>query len=176
MIIRLQKSQYLDTLWKNGAGLTLQIAIFPTDSSVAANNFLWRISSATVNSKNNFSQFSGYERILMVLSGDGLILNGSPLLPYEPLEFSGDQLIKCSLMNELPVIDLGIIYNKFKFLAQMKVIDVEPNASIRLGIGVHFLFFNELEGYRADIDIECVHYLENKTAQKVILISLNTIP
>lgn len=175
MIISLQKSQYLDTLWKNGAGQTKQIAIFPTNSSIAGNNFLWRISSATVNSKNNFSQFIGYERILVVLSGDGLILNGTPLLPYEPLEFSGDLPIECSLMNELPVIDLGVIYNKFKFTAQMEVIDLEANASIHLGIGVHFIFFNDLGGYRADIDIECDHLLENKCAQKAILISLNTI-
>lgn len=175
MITRLQKSHYLDSSWKNGAGQTKQIAIYPTDSTVAANNFLWRISSATVNNKNSFSQFSGYERILLVLSGEGLILNGTPLLPFEPLEFSGDQAIECGLINELPVIDLGIIYNKFKIRAQMEVIDVGAYANIHLGIGLHFLFFDSLEGFRADLDNECDLLLENIVAQKVILISLSTI-
>lgn len=59
--------------WKNGKGVTIEIAIHPADASVE--NFDWRLSTATVDSDGPFSVFEGIERSLSVLTGDGLVLS-----------------------------------------------------------------------------------------------------
>jgi environmental stress-induced protein Ves len=74
--------------WKNGLGRTEQIEIFPEKSIFPGEDFLWRISSAKVQGASPFSQFPGCDRWLMVLGGQGLLLDGAPLFPEEPIHFS----------------------------------------------------------------------------------------
>lgn len=145
MITLLKKSSYIKSLWKNGKGETLQIAIDPPNAEVAKNNFSWRISSATVTAANLFSSFSGYERQLVVWQGSGLKLNHTPLLPNSPITFSGETEIQCELLGVDAVIDLGVIYNKEKMQAKLSVEHFLPDSSIHLGKGIHFLFLAEGE-------------------------------
>ena len=60
--------------WKNGGGSTSQIQIFPQDADPAGESFLWRLSSAAVTDPGPFSLFKGYDRWLVILRGDGLVL------------------------------------------------------------------------------------------------------
>lgn len=143
MITLLKKSDYQQSLWKNGRGKTSQIAIDPPNSEVSKNNFLWRISSATVASADPFSPFMGYERQLVVWQGAGLKLNKTSLLPYSPITFSGAIDIQCELIGSDPVIDLGVIYDKEKISAQLSVQNYFSNSTINLGAGIHFLFLAE---------------------------------
>ena len=46
--------------WKNGLGVTAQIAIHPPGATLA--DFTWRISSAEVRGSNPFSNFAGTPR------------------------------------------------------------------------------------------------------------------
>ncbi|MDD4974894.1 MAG: HutD family protein [Bacteriovorax sp.] len=140
MITLIKKSSYKESLWKNGKGLTRQIAIFPKNATVAANDFLWRISSAKVSQSDQFSHFPHCERQLVVWSGIGLLINGKPLLPNSPLTFSGEENIHCDLINDSPVVDLGIIYKKELIQASLKVLRVTTPATIDLNPGIHFLF------------------------------------
>ena len=146
MIIFLKKSSYKESLWKNGLGSTRQIDIFPQEATVANNYFLWRISSATVDQKNSFSLFLNYERQLVVWKGEGLVLNGRPLFPNSPLTFSGEENIICDLVNNSPVIDLGIIYKKELIKASLKVLSILTPASLEFHPGIHFLFLAKAEG------------------------------
>lgn len=145
MITLLKKSSYTKSLWKNGLGQTCQIAIEPPQAEVAKNNFSWRISSATVSADNLFSIFEGHERQLVVWQGSGLKLNHTPLLPYLPITFSGETEIQCELLGADAVIDLGVIYNKEKISASLRVEHYLPDTSIQLGKGIHFLFLAEGE-------------------------------
>jgi environmental stress-induced protein Ves len=140
MITLLKKANYLESLWKNGLGSTFQIAIFPENATVAANDFLWRISMAVVSSSNSFSQFSECERQLVVWKGAGLVLNGTPLMPHAPYTFSGEQHIECDLLENSPVTDLGIIYKKKSLKASLKVIHLDNSATLNLNAGTHLLF------------------------------------
>jgi environmental stress-induced protein Ves len=141
MIKLIKKSSFKESLWKNGLGSTFQIDIFPENATVAANDFLWRISKAIVNSSNSFSQFPECERQLVVWKGAGLVLNGAPLMPHTPYTFSGEQPIECDLLENSPVTDLGIIYKKKSIKASLKVIHFDNSATINLNAGTHFLFF-----------------------------------
>ena len=53
--------------WKNGGGVTAEIASFPPGSGM--DDFGWRISTALVEAAGPFSIFGGIERILTVLEG-----------------------------------------------------------------------------------------------------------
>lgn len=58
--------------WKNGRGLTLELAIAPPGAEL--HDFDWRISSAKVEHAGAFSLFPGIDRSLGLLSGEGLRL------------------------------------------------------------------------------------------------------
>ncbi len=75
--IIVKKENLCSTAWSGG--VTTQLAIYPEDASYADRNFLWRISTATVEAeKSDFTILPNVSRILMVLEGTlRLIYNGS---------------------------------------------------------------------------------------------------
>lgn len=60
--------------WKNGLGVTEEIAIAP-EGATLADSFLWRLSSALVQADGPFSLFPGYDRTLVVIDGAGMTLD-----------------------------------------------------------------------------------------------------
>lgn len=65
-------SEQLVTQWSGGE--TRQLAISPAGASVAARDFHWRFSTATVLQSGPFTTFDGYSRYLAIRSGAGLDL------------------------------------------------------------------------------------------------------
>lgn len=55
------------TPWKNGGGVTRQIAIFPADANM--DTFIWRISAADVATDGPFSYWEDIDRILVLTQG-----------------------------------------------------------------------------------------------------------
>jgi uncharacterized protein len=141
-------SKLKKTPWKNGLGLTSEIAIEPKTSKFPADSFFWRISCAEVTGQNQFSQFLGYERWLVVWKGDGLILNGQKLLPFETFRFDGNEKINCELI-ESSVLDLGVIFKKGQVRCRMEVLCGNAQETIKLksdDTTRRFLFFAEGSG------------------------------
>ena len=58
--------------WKNGLGHTTELAI---NSGGNLGKFDWRLSIASVVNDGEFSNFSGYQRHLVLIKGEGLILD-----------------------------------------------------------------------------------------------------
>ena len=56
--------------WKNGGGVTVEIYTNPPSAA-----FDWRVSIATVNAAGPFSTFAGYERHIMTLTGEGMVMD-----------------------------------------------------------------------------------------------------
>lgn len=51
-------------------GTTTELAIYPSDAVYSERNFMWRLSSATVDVETStFTSLAGYNRILMILNG-----------------------------------------------------------------------------------------------------------
>ncbi len=144
MIKLIKLADIPETPWKNNLGKTRQIAITPNVATVANNDFLWRLSSATVTGRASFSQFPGSDRLLIVWRGDGLLLNNIKLLPHSPLHFSGADEIDCDLIKS-PVIDLGLIYKRDKIKASMDVLSIEKETRLKIDSGVQFYFLAEGE-------------------------------
>jgi environmental stress-induced protein Ves len=90
-IIPFQKQ--LSSEWTGGS--TIQLFIFPPQSSYAERNFLARISTATIRiPKSDFTSLPGYNRLLLVLEGNLNIKHQEAhqitLHPYDTDQFKGD--------------------------------------------------------------------------------------
>ena len=95
------QSQQRVMRWKNGGGMTCEIVRFPEDSSLES--FDWRVSMATVHQGGAFSQFPGVDRSLVILEGQGLLLEmdgvEQRLTPQDPvLCFDGAASVNSSLI------------------------------------------------------------------------------
>jgi environmental stress-induced protein Ves len=104
--------------WKNGGGETVEIAVFPPDASVE--DFDWRISMATVASNGPFSVFSGVDRTLSILDGNGMSLSIDRSAPIvlnetsEPLSFAADVPVDAVLVDG-PITDLNVMTRRGRF-------------------------------------------------------------
>ena len=65
----LKEEKYITSRWTGGK--TKELCIYPPESKYLDRNFIWRISSATVeNEESDFSKLPDYDRVLMVLEGE----------------------------------------------------------------------------------------------------------
>lgn len=98
--------------WKNGGGVTTEIAISPPDASL--DDFGWRISMAQVASDGAFSRFPGIDRTLAVLAGAGITLafadGKSVVLTSDgpPYAFDGACAVEGRLLAG-PITDLNVM-------------------------------------------------------------------
>jgi environmental stress-induced protein Ves len=69
----LHAENYRRMRWKNGGGETAEIAAYPEGAGL--DDFGWRVSMATVEAGGPFSLFSGVNRTLTILEGDGVVLD-----------------------------------------------------------------------------------------------------
>ncbi len=89
---KLTQCDYLTSVWSGGT--TTQLAIFPPDAVYAHRDFLWRVSSATVDlEESDFTPLPDYERLIATLEGDITLTHkgGAPitLQPFQVHGFSG---------------------------------------------------------------------------------------
>ncbi|OYZ18622.1 MAG: hypothetical protein B7Y39_13290 [Bdellovibrio sp. 28-41-41] len=134
----IKKDQFREMPWKNGLGSTQEIDIVPSHTDFTKGEFQWRLSSAVIKTANTFSPFPGYDRLLVVLSGQGLKLNGSVLLPLVVHAFSGEEKIECTLVDG-DVVDMGIIYKRDQYRCDMEIISVNQNTKLFFCDGVHYI-------------------------------------
>ncbi len=91
----LQHQNYRRTAWKNGRGMTDDIAI---DDGQAPR---WRLSLATIERTAPFSDFPGYDRTFVVAGGAGVVLRpqgGRPVALDRPgalYAFPGERPVVC---------------------------------------------------------------------------------
>ena len=87
-------SQQAVTQWAGGE--TRQLAIAPAGATVAARDFYWRFSTATVLQSGPFTSFDGYNRYLAIRSGAGLDLAvTAPDSPQHRMQLTSPQHQAC---------------------------------------------------------------------------------
>jgi environmental stress-induced protein Ves len=72
MLTKLSPDTFKTIPWKNGLGHTTELAI---SNGGSLDNFDWRLSIASVVNDGDFSNFSGYQRNLVLIEGNGLTLD-----------------------------------------------------------------------------------------------------
>ncbi|WP_405947329.1 HutD family protein [Streptomyces prunicolor] len=98
--------------WKNGGGVTREIAAWPEGAGM--DDFAWRVSLAEVAADGPFSAFPDVDRTLTVVEGAGmdLTVGGERWLVntrYEPRDFRGDVPTDCRLLDG-PVVNLNVMW------------------------------------------------------------------
>lgn len=103
--------------WKNGGGLTREIAKQQENGAV-----IWRLSIADITSDGPFSRFDGLTRILTVIEGAGVDLRGPDGVMQarllQPVRFSGDlPIVGC--LTHGPIRDLNVIFDATRVAADV---------------------------------------------------------
>jgi environmental stress-induced protein Ves len=101
----LDPSAYRHVPWKNGGGVTIDIAAEyrPGAAPGGWDGMIWRLSRTRIETPGPFSDLPGYERLLAVIDGSGLVLHpkGRPPLdvrtPFRPVRFAGEWPIDSEL-------------------------------------------------------------------------------
>jgi hypothetical protein len=110
--------------WKNGGGVTYEIAVAPAGSDWSA--FAWRVSLAEVNEDGPFSPFPGVDRTLVVLEGNGVRLSGvGPLAVelrcHDRADFAGEAAVDCALIDG-PVRDLNVMTRRGRASSRVRIL------------------------------------------------------
>ena len=100
--------------WKNGGGVTREIAAWPEGAGM--DDFAWRVSLAEVAADGPFSAFPDVDRTLTVVEGAGmdLTVGGERWLVntrYVPRDFRGDLPTDCRLLDG-PVVNLNVMWRR----------------------------------------------------------------
>jgi uncharacterized protein len=96
MIQLIKQSEYTEQPWKNGGGLTREIAA--AFSAEATPRALWRLSLASIERDGPFSEFRGYDRTIVAIDGAvELDVEGQriQLERAEPYDFPGEAQVTC---------------------------------------------------------------------------------
>jgi environmental stress-induced protein Ves len=118
----IHQSQYQEMPWKNGGGITQEIARDSNDE-----NFRWRLSRAKIETSGPFSTFTGMDRCITLLEGAATLnySDGSKhrLNVLEPFYFSGDESISCSLEEE--AVDFNVIAKRTEFRIEVDCLTLD---------------------------------------------------
>lgn len=122
---------YQTSKWSGG--LTTQIAIYPEDANVAKQDFIYRISSATVNLDSTFTNYNDYIRYIATLDNE-IILNENKLSPLEVHKFLGSD----HTTSKGVCTDFNLICNK-DYNSNMEIIT--KNSNIEYKDFNHYIFY-----------------------------------
>ncbi len=111
--------------WKNGQGYTTELYISHKFENFP---FSWRISMAKVTQNGPFSDFSGYDRILVMMQGNGIILQHDSLKEnklskrFDIAYFSGDSKTSATLIDG-EIQDFNVITYRNHCSAKVDIIE-----------------------------------------------------
>ncbi|MEQ9607410.1 MAG: HutD family protein [Kiloniellaceae bacterium] len=128
---RLLVSDIAATPWKNGGGVTREIATGPAPSD--GTDWRWRVSLAEVAQDGPFSLFPDTDRVIAVIGGAGMDLlrpDGSilPLDPLQPVRFAGEEPLTGRL-RQGPLRDLNAMVRRGQFTAEMEILQGSSTVS-----------------------------------------------
>src|SRR3954470_5914128 len=96
----LDPADYRHMPWKNGGGVTTDIAVsmLPGFAPGSWDGIVWRFSRTAIVTPGAFSDLSGYDRELALVSGEGLVLEMAEgeidvRKAFSPVRFAGETAI-----------------------------------------------------------------------------------
>lgn len=122
----IDRAGYRQMLWKNGAGTTTEIAVWPANATT--DDFDWRISMARVGADGWFSKFPEIDRTLSVLEGEGIDLSICDTPPARlspassPYSFPADTPVFAKLVDG-PIIDLNVMTRRGRFIHRLTMLE-----------------------------------------------------
>lgn len=139
----LRASNYRRMQWKNGGGETVEIAISPEGAGL--DDFDWRLSMACVDCDGPFSSFTGVDRTLAILEGEGIFLAVEGRISFgltrhsDPLSFPADVPTRAALIAG-PIADLNMMTRRGKVVHSMRRLTVKGTFDVASTAGELLLF------------------------------------
>jgi uncharacterized protein len=139
-ITPLDPAGYRRTPWKNGGGVTVDIAdaYQPGAAPGSWDGMIWRLGRTQIVTPGPFSDLAGYDRILTVIGGEGLVLEveNAPALdvraPFRPVRFPGDWRI-VSRLEAGPVAVLNLIAARGRAAINVTILSAPGRTSLPPG-------------------------------------------
>ncbi|MGE0579153.1 HutD/Ves family protein [Reyranella sp.] len=130
---RLSPRDYRRTPWKNGGGITTDIA---HDGEV------WRFSRTPITTPAPFSDYAGFDRIQVLVSGRGLVLETPDgeidvRTPFRPVRFAGELAI-VSRLEAGPVEVLNLLGDRSRVALDLAVLTASEDRRLRSGLHVAY--------------------------------------
>lgn len=125
-------AKYRAVPWRNGGGITSEIAVEPEGATVDT-RFLWRLSLARIDRSGPFSAFEGYDRTIALVTGAGMKLDfgtrGSARVDklMQPLAFSGEWAPGCELLGG-PTEDFNVMTDRARIRHRVERVEASPAA------------------------------------------------
>ncbi len=130
--------------WKNGGGVTIDIAVtmLPGFSAGSWEGIVWRFSRTAIVTPAPFSDLSGYDRQLVLVSGEGLVLGTAVgeidvRQPFRPVRFAGETSI-VSRLEAGPVEVVNLIGDRSRVSIDLRCLS--EGATIACPAGVHIIY------------------------------------
>ncbi|MCJ1883496.1 HutD family protein [Pseudomonas sp. LA21] len=125
----LRAADYPAMPWKNGAGTTREIV---RDAGNGMEGFGWRVSIADVGAPGPFSAFTGYQRVISVLEGEGMRLkvdgvDSRDLRALNAFAFDGASAVDCTLLGGA-IRDFNLIYSPTCYQARLQWLKLDGAA------------------------------------------------
>jgi environmental stress-induced protein Ves len=133
VITPLDPERYVRTPWKNGGGVTVDIAF---DGDV------WRFSRTPITQAGPFSDYTGFDRLQVLISGRGLVLQTPSgeidvRRPFRPVRFAGETPI-VSRLEAGPVEVVNLLGDRSRVRIDLAVL--EDGRTRHFGQGVHVAY------------------------------------
>jgi environmental stress-induced protein Ves len=156
-LTRLSAADYRRTPWKNGGGVTVDIAdeYAPGAEPGGWAGIIWRFGRTRIERPSPFSDLSGNDRILAVVAGRGLVLRpaGRPPLkvrePFRPVRFPGEWAIESEL-EDGPVEVVNLIGDRAKVAIDLIFVAGRESVPVGPGVWVFYAPSNRVELAIAD--------------------------
>lgn len=144
MIKLIKHRQQITTNWSGGT--TTQLFIYPEEADYSKRDFLFRISTATVQTETStFTDLTGFNRILMLLNGNLTVTHNQTqthqLTPFAPHFFDGGWQTHAQGL----VTDFNIIF-KPDVDANIEVLQLDINQQTTITNNGNLLFLYVVDG------------------------------
>jgi environmental stress-induced protein Ves len=128
MITRIDPSHYRRTPWKNGGGVTVDIA---------GQDDVWRFGRTPITAAGPFSDYAGFDRLQVLVAGHGLVLDTPDgeidvRTPFKPVRFTGETRI-VSRLESGPVEVVNLIGARARVRIALEVLTAGRALTVEAG-------------------------------------------
>ena len=133
MIALLEPDRYLRTPWKNGGGVSVEIAL---------EGEVWRFGRTSIATPGPFSDYTGFDRMQVLVAGSGLVLQTPDgeidvRRPFRPVRFAGETPIT-SRLEAGPVEVVNLMGDRSR--VRIDLATLKAGETRRLGPGLHIAY------------------------------------
>ncbi|MFN8760362.1 MAG: HutD family protein [Tagaea sp.] len=145
-IVALSPADYVDSPWKNGRGVTTDIAGLyrPGAAGRAWTDMLWRFGRTPILEDGPYSDLTGFERLQLVVAGNGFrihtpdgAVHRDMSRAFLPVRYDGATRLAARLIDG-PVDTVNLLFRRDDFAGDLRA--PAAGESLALEAGTHFVY------------------------------------